>query len=116
METLARREGQTRDALLAAAGGDLWGATVENGLASLGLPGQPEGAAGPEGTGAVEGAAGLEGAAGFEGAAGLEGAAGVGEITIDLDHPDLARVPEQDLRLALATCASAGVVARGVGG
>jgi formimidoylglutamate deiminase len=116
METLARREGQTRDALLAAAGGDLWGATVENGLASLGLPGEPEGAAGPEGTGAVEGAAGLEGAAGFEGAAGLEGAAGVGEITIDLDHPDLARVPEQDLRLALATCASAGVVARGVGG
>ena len=37
METLARREGQTRDALLAAAGGDLWGQTVSHGRASLGL-------------------------------------------------------------------------------
>jgi formimidoylglutamate deiminase len=37
METLARREGQTRDALLAAAEGDLWGATVATGRASLGL-------------------------------------------------------------------------------
>jgi formimidoylglutamate deiminase len=37
METLARREGQTRDALLAAAGGDLWGRTLTNGRASLGL-------------------------------------------------------------------------------
>jgi formimidoylglutamate deiminase len=37
METLARREGQTRDALLAAADGDLWGATVAAGRASLGL-------------------------------------------------------------------------------
>ncbi|HZE05859.1 MAG TPA: formimidoylglutamate deiminase, partial [Solirubrobacteraceae bacterium] len=37
METLARREGQTRFALLAAAGGDLWGQTVANGRASLGL-------------------------------------------------------------------------------
>ena len=39
METLARREGQTRDALLAAADGDLWGATMRNGRASLGLSG-----------------------------------------------------------------------------
>ena len=40
METLARREGQTRDALLAAAaGGDLWGQTVSHGRASLGLTG-----------------------------------------------------------------------------
>ena len=33
METLARRERQTRDALLEAAGGDLWGQTVANGRA-----------------------------------------------------------------------------------
>ncbi len=32
-------------------------------------------------------------------------------IEIDLDHPDLAGVPSADLPLALATCASAGVVA-----
>ena len=38
METLARREGHTRFALLAAADGDLWGQTVANGRASLGLP------------------------------------------------------------------------------
>jgi formimidoylglutamate deiminase len=38
METLARREGQTRFALLAAAGGDLWGQMVVNGRSSLGLP------------------------------------------------------------------------------
>ncbi len=37
METLARREGHTRFALLAAAGGDLWGQTTANGRASLGL-------------------------------------------------------------------------------
>src|ERR1700742_5072063 len=37
METLARREGQTRDALLAAADGDLWGETLTNGRVSLGL-------------------------------------------------------------------------------
>ncbi len=36
LETLARRERRTRHALLAAAG-DLWGALVRNGLASLGL-------------------------------------------------------------------------------
>jgi formimidoylglutamate deiminase len=78
METLARREGQTRDALLAAAGGDLWGVTAATGRASLGLKRPPR------------------------------------EITIDLDHPDLAPVAEANLPWALATCASAGVVARGV--
>ena len=74
METLARREGETRDALLAAADGDLWGAVAAVGRESLGLSG-----------------------------------AG-GSIEIDLDHPDLAGVPEDALGLALATCASAGVV------
>jgi formimidoylglutamate deiminase len=78
METLARREGQTRFALLAAAGGDLWGATVVNGRASLGLTGEPA------------------------------------TIAIERDHPDLANVSDADLGLALATCASAGVVAAGV--
>ncbi|MEO8967007.1 MAG: formimidoylglutamate deiminase [Solirubrobacteraceae bacterium] len=39
METSARREGETRDALLAAAKGDLWGQMVANGRASLGLRG-----------------------------------------------------------------------------
>ncbi|MGI9185182.1 MAG: formimidoylglutamate deiminase [Solirubrobacteraceae bacterium] len=39
LETLARREGQTRDALLAAAGGDLWGQLVAHGRASLGIDG-----------------------------------------------------------------------------
>jgi formimidoylglutamate deiminase len=81
METLARREGQTRDALLAAAGGDLWGRTLTNGRASLGLE---------------------------------ESEAET--IELDLDHPDLAGVAERDLGLALATCASAGVVVAGVGG
>jgi formimidoylglutamate deiminase len=37
LETLARREGQTRDALLAAAGGNLWNQVTMNGRASLGL-------------------------------------------------------------------------------
>jgi hypothetical protein len=78
METLARREGETRDALLAAADGDLWAATVASGRASLGLDG-------PAAT-----------------------------IEIDLDHPDLAPVAEANLPWALATCASAAVVARGV--
>jgi formimidoylglutamate deiminase len=75
LETLARREGQTRDALLAAARGDLWGELVSNGRSSLGL--DPSGGA---------------------------------TIEIDLDHPDLAGVADEDLGLALATCASAGVV------
>jgi formimidoylglutamate deiminase len=80
METLARREGQTRDALLAAAEGDLWGQTLTHGRASLGLQdAEPS------------------------------------TIELDLDHPDLAGVAEQDLGLALATCASAGVVLAGVG-
>ena len=74
METLARREGQTRFALLAAAGGDLWGHTVATGRAGLGLEGEAT------------------------------------SVEIDLDHPDLAAVAEEDLGLALATCASAGVV------
>jgi formimidoylglutamate deiminase len=78
METLARREGQTRFALLAAAGGDLWGETVTNGRAGLGLTAEPA------------------------------------TIEIDRDHPDLANVTDADLGLALATCASAGVVAAGV--
>ncbi|MGH2873147.1 MAG: amidohydrolase family protein, partial [Solirubrobacteraceae bacterium] len=78
LETLARRERQTRFALLAAAGGDLWGQMVANGRASLGLTGdQPT-------------------------------------IELDLDHPDLANVAERDLGLALATCASAAVVRRGI--
>ena len=74
METLARREGHTRFALLAAADGDLWGQVAANGRASLGLDG--------------------------------DGA----QVAIDLGHPDLAGVAERDLGLALATCASAGVV------
>ena len=80
LETLARREGHTRTALLAAAEGDLWGQMVLNGRSSLGLDRSP-----PD------------------------------RIEINLDHPDLAGVAEQDLPLALATCASAAVVSAGVG-
>jgi formimidoylglutamate deiminase len=80
METLARRERETRFALLAGADGDLWGATVAHGRASLGLDGEGEG----------------------------------GQIEINLDHPELAGVEERDLRLAVATCCSAGVVSAGV--
>ena len=79
LETLARREGQTRSALLAAAGGDLWGQVAHNGRASLGLDDD------------------------------------AGTIELNLEHPDLATVPERDLGLALATCASAAVVSAGVG-
>jgi formimidoylglutamate deiminase len=79
LETLARRERQTRHALLAAAG-DLWGALCASGARSLGL---------------------------------ADGEAGT--IAVDLDHPDLRGVEERDLPLALATCASAGVVARSDG-
>ncbi len=82
LETLARREGHTRDALLAAAGGDLWGQMVTHGRASLGLS---------------------------------DRAGAVALIEIDLEHPDLAGVADQDLALALATCASAAVVGAGVG-
>ena len=39
---------------------------------------------------------------------GLDGGA---RVEIDLDHPDLRGVDPDDLRLALVTCASAGVVA-----
>jgi formimidoylglutamate deiminase len=79
METLARREGHTRFALLAAADGDLWGQMVVNGRASLGLAPEP-----------------------------------VASIELNLEHPDLANVAEDDLMLAVATCASAGVVRAGV--
>jgi formimidoylglutamate deiminase len=74
LETGARRERQTRHALLAAAG-DLWGELVANGRASLGL-------------------------------------ADAGTAAVDLDHPDLRGVREADLPYALATCASAAIVAR----
>jgi formimidoylglutamate deiminase len=77
LETLARREGQTRHALLAAAG-DLWGELARAGRASLGLPDD-----------------------------------GGTTIEVDLDHPDLRGVELADLPLALATCASAGVVVAG---
>jgi formimidoylglutamate deiminase len=76
LETGARRERETRHALLAASG-DLWGELARNGRASLGL-------------GADDQAA--------------------GAIEIDLDHPDLSGVADEDLRRALATCASAAVV------
>jgi formimidoylglutamate deiminase len=79
METLARREGHTRFALLAAADGDLWGQMVANGRASLGLSPEP-----------------------------------VASIELNLEHPDLANVADEDLMLAVATCASAGVVRAGV--
>ena len=75
LETGARRERQTRHALLAATG-DLWGALADNGRASLGLE-------------------------------------DAGAIGIDLDHPDLRGVADADLPYALATRASAGVVADG---
>jgi formimidoylglutamate deiminase len=73
LETGARRERQTRHALLAASG-DLWGELVANGCASLGI-------------------------------------STAGTIAIDLHHPDLRGVAEPDLPYALATCASAAVVA-----
>jgi formimidoylglutamate deiminase len=78
LETLARRQGGTRHALLARSG-DLWAELCRNGRASLGL-------------------------------ADDDGAAGT--IAVDRDHPDLAGVTDDDLRLAVATCASAGVVCR----
>jgi formimidoylglutamate deiminase len=40
------------------------------------------------------------------------GLADAGTVAVDLDHPDLRGVDEADLAYALATCASAGVVAR----
>jgi formimidoylglutamate deiminase len=79
LETGARREGQTRFALLAA-NSDLWAALAASGRAALGLDGPAP------------------------------------HIEIDTEHPDLAGVGEGDMALALATCASAAVVARGVAG
>src|SRR4051794_34541101 len=76
LETGARRERETRHALLAT-GGDLWGELARNGRASLGL-GDADEAAGP--------------------------------IEVALAPPDLRGVQPADLPLALATCASAGVV------
>ena len=99
METLARREGQTRDALLAAAGGDLWGAT--------GWPtAWPRSGCRRRRT--------WRAPVLRRGGRRRTGGAAAGQITINLDHPDLAGVAERDLRPALVTCASAGVVARGV--
>lgn len=77
LETVARRERQTRHALLAHCG-DLWAEVARNGRASLGLPADE---------------------------------AGGGTIAVDRDHTDLRGVRDGDLRLALATCASAAVVA-----
>lgn len=84
LETGARRERELRHALLAATG-DLWGELASNGRASLGLDVVSAGAGPP---------------------------APAPDIEVDLDHPDLAGVAVADLPLALATCASAGVVAR----
>jgi formimidoylglutamate deiminase len=78
LETGARRERQTRHALLAAAG-DLWAELARNGRASLGL-GEEDQAA--------------------------------GTIEVDLDHPDLRGIADEDVPRALATCASAAVVVR----
>jgi formimidoylglutamate deiminase len=72
LETLARREGLTRHALLAESG-DLWADLCRAGARSLGIE-------------------------------------TAGEIEIDTDHPDLRGIDPDDLRRALATCASAGAV------
>lgn len=77
LETVARRERQTRFALLAHHG-DLWAEVARNGRASLGLPAAEDGA---------------------------------GTVAIDRGHSDLRGVRDDDLPYALATCASAGVVA-----
>ena len=74
LETGARRERQTRHALLAATG-DLWTTLARAGATALG---------------------------------GIDG----GTIAIDRDHPDLRGVADDDVPLALATCASAAVVVR----
>jgi formimidoylglutamate deiminase len=72
LETGARRERRTRHALVAGVG-DLWGALVRDGLASLGLD-------------------------------------GAGTVEIDLDHPRLQGVPDDDVMRAVATAASADVL------
>ena len=46
---------------------------------------------------------------------GLDDAASPATIAIDTEHPDLRGIAEADLPLAVATCASAAVVRRGVG-
>jgi formimidoylglutamate deiminase len=74
LETLSRRRSGSRAGPLAATG-DLWGALVEAGCASLGLD-------------------------------------DAGELVLDAAAPELAGVPDEDVPLALATCASARVVAR----
>jgi formimidoylglutamate deiminase len=84
LETLARREGETRDALLAAAEGDLWGATVATGRASLGLDHRLDERGRPS------------------------------EIEIDLGPPELDPVAPGNLGWALSTCASAAVVSADV--
>ncbi|MEA2272297.1 MAG: formimidoylglutamate deiminase, partial [Solirubrobacteraceae bacterium] len=61
LETGARREGETRSALLATYG-DLWGELCRNGAASLGI-------------------------------------ADAGTVAVDLDHPDLRGIAENDLSL-----------------
>ena len=81
METLARREGQTRDALLAAADGDLWGA---------------DGGQRPRHRWGCDGA----------------GRPRSSSTSTTRTWP---ASPSADLGLALATCASAGVVRAGVG-
>ncbi len=73
LETIARRQGLTRFALLARTG-DLWRWLHLNGLASLGLD-------------------------------------ACGHLRIDRGHPQLRGVSDVDLPFAIATCASAAVVA-----
>jgi len=74
LETLARRAGLTREALLSRSG-DLWSELCRAGARSLGIE-----------------------------------EAQAGDVEIDTNHPDLRGVEPEDLRLALVTCASAGVV------
>ncbi len=78
LETGARREGQTRHALLASQDGRLWERLVEGGRSSLGLTDTAT------------------------------------EVEIDLEHPQLAGIAAADIPYALATCASASVVAEPV--
>jgi formimidoylglutamate deiminase len=88
LETGSRRERQLRAGLLASVG-DLWAELCRNGHRSLGIIEAP-------GASAT-----------------VKAAGGSATVEIDLDHPDLRGVHLDDLPLALATCASAGVVARG---
>lgn len=74
LETIARRQGVSRNALLAHYG-DLWAELQRNGAASL-------------------------------------GAGGERRLTLDIDHPSISGVSEDDLPYALATCAEPGAVVR----